>query len=155
MERTDTEKAQSSETSILTNKNKGRKRGKGSKSQRSNRLQGKSVAEVNLIHERWGDPATDSADATTSQDASIDPSKLRVGELEDGDVSTSAQQNHDLDKFWEREFVRDIVNARQFISQRDDQLFAAARSASLGGAGSLAVLLNTLDTQVRLHNIHD
>lgn len=53
-----------------------------------------------------------------------------------------------MDDYLNREFVRDVETAQRFIHQNDDQLFVAASAAANGGAGSLAVLLRTLETQV-------
>ena len=111
---------------------------------RHQRLAGKTDAEVNLINELWGDPSfsgiTQESPPGTRRRSPSPPERSKAGE----------RASKDLFNYLEREYIRDVASANQFIEQSQDNLFTAARAASLGGAGSLAVLLQTLQSQVSL-----
>ena len=64
-----------------------------------------------------------------------------------GDLLQRQPRGHGdlLQRIVDREFSRDVQN--KFIKDRDGQLFSAAHAAIEGGAGSVAVLLKTLDMQ--------
>ena len=59
-----------------------------------------------------------------------------------------------LEKLLGREYIQDVKKAVSFLRENDDKLFTAARSAVHGGAGSLRVLLRTLETQVPCKSVH-
>lgn len=116
---------------------------------RRQRLANKSDAEVNLINQMWADPALQgipqaSPPGTRGRSRSQSP----LQSTEDGRADDRVSK--DLNNYLEREYVRDVASARQFIQQNYDELFTASRAAALGGAGSLAVLLQTLQTQVSM-----
>ena len=127
-----------------------RKGAKGEKGKMSgyNSLQGKSSAEVNLMEQKWNDAAFPQIGSRPPQGQSA-PITFKDQHHHDMEANLDAQRrNRDLDNYLNREFVRDVKTAQRFINKHDDQLFVAARAAANGGAGSLAVLLSTLETQV-------
>ena len=129
--------------------------GKGKK-KKKNRLADKSRAEVNLINQMWAEPAfpgiPPSMESPVSEERDRDrlkrsDKKVSASEKEN---KTAGQNNKDFNTFLEREYVRDLETARHFIQSHDDKLYAAASEAARGGTGSLAVLLSTLQTQVKI-----
>jgi len=120
-----------------------------SKGSHRRRSHGKSDAEVNLMNQMWSDPALPGIPGSGSNSP---PRQSSPNTLKNQHQAAGATEgpNRDLDDFLNREFVRDVETAQRFINQNDDELFVAARAAANGGAGSLAVLLRTLETQVRV-----
>ena len=113
-----------------------------------NSLEGKSSAEVKLMEQKWNDAAFPQIGSHPPQGQSA-PNTHKDQHHDTMEASQAAQRrNRDLDDYLNREFVRDVKTAQRFINKHDDQLFVAARAAANGGAGSLAVLLSTLETQV-------
>jgi hypothetical protein len=123
---------------------------KGEKGKMSgyNSLEGKNSAEVKLMEQKWNDAASPQIGSHPPQGQS-DPNTFKDQHHDAMEASQASQRrNRDLDDYLNREFVRDVKTAQRFINKHDDQLFVAARAAANGGAGSLAVLLSTLETQV-------
>ena len=108
------------------------------------KIPNKSDAEVNLINQMWGDRTLASPPGTGVHSRSQSPHHRAQ------DVLATERIRKDLHNNLEREYGRDVASARQFIEQNHDELYTAARAAALGGAGSLAVLLQTLQKQVGL-----
>ena len=145
-----------------------------------NLRKGKRLAVTSLINQPWADPAFPGIPNKTydvqHQDTRL---KMQQHNLERSDeiVNLSIRRNSmspgisrsgsnvDREKYLEREYVRDLQTANKFLNRNHDHLFAATYAASHGGAGSLAVLLNTLDSQAEqctfvqgntvLDNVHD
>ena len=123
---------------------KGGKGGKMSVMSGHKSLEGKSSAEVTLMEQKWNDPAFPQIGSHPPPGQSA-PNILRD---QHRDAVAAQRQNRDLDDYLNREFVRDVKTAQRLIKKHDRQLFVAAQAAANGGAGSLAVLLSTLETQV-------